>query len=55
MPTPAGWGPAAEGMVFLAGLTGPAVDAVHEKPDGVDVHGGTTMMANQMSTPRRPK
>ena len=35
--SPVRWRPAAEGMVFLAGLAGPAVDAVEGKPDGVDV------------------
>jgi len=31
------WGPAAEGMIFLARLARPPVDAVEGKPDGVDV------------------
>ena len=35
--SPVRWRPAAESMVFFAGLACPAVDAMEGKPDGVDI------------------
>ena len=35
--SPVRWRPAAESMVFFAGLSCPAVDAMEGKPDSVDV------------------